>query len=155
MKRYKVTGSLIFIIVILLTLGNKLLFNHNLYSSSNYSVAQIDKLTTTENVLGYIRQHQKLPDYYITKKQARKAGWKPVKGNLCTVLPGKAIGGDIFQNRDGKLPKKANRIWFEADVNYHCGRRGKERVLYSNDVPPLIYITHDHYQTMVLISKNE
>lgn len=27
-------------------------------------------------------------------------GWKPSEGNLCEVLPGKAIGGDPFGNRE-------------------------------------------------------
>ncbi len=42
----------------------------------------------------------------LPKSVAQKAGWVASKGNLCTVLPGKAIGGDVFGNREGLLPKK-------------------------------------------------
>ncbi len=47
-----------------------------------------------------------LPDYYMRKKQARKAGWQQWKGNLNEVLPGIMIGGDIYKNNDGKLPEE-------------------------------------------------
>ena len=62
------------------------------------------------------------------------------------VLPGRAIGGDPFMNREKQLPEEAERQWFEADVNYQCGHRGSDRLLYSND--GLIYLTTDHYRTM-------
>ncbi|MDX7990322.1 ribonuclease domain-containing protein [Xenorhabdus littoralis] len=42
-----------------------------------------------------------------------------------------------------KLPTESDRHWFEADVNYRCGRRGSDRLLYSDD--GLIYLTVDHY----------
>ncbi|PHM53327.1 ribonuclease domain-containing protein [Xenorhabdus sp. KK7.4] len=103
----------------------------------------IDVLTEQHRVASYLKQHHKLPDYYITKKQARRLGWEPRKGNLCEAVPGKAIGGDRFTNREHKLPDEAGRQWFEADVNYNCGRRGSDRLLYSND--GLIYLTLDHY----------
>lgn len=86
-----------------------------------------------------------LPDYYITKKEARKKGWKDYKGNLNDVLPGKMIGGDIYKNYSNKLPDKAGRIWYEADINYDGGTRNRQRVLYSND--GLIFVTYDHYET--------
>ncbi|HBT28621.1 MAG TPA: ribonuclease, partial [Erwinia persicina] len=52
--------------------------------------------------------------------------------------------GDRFSNREGGLPQKNGRRWFEADVNYACGRRGTDRLLYSSD--GLIYLTLDHYR---------
>ena len=64
----------------------------------------IDRLTQQQTVVSYLQQHQRLPDYYVTKKQAREQGWDPRSGNLCAVLPGKAIGGDRFSNREGQLP---------------------------------------------------
>ncbi|WP_340609603.1 ribonuclease domain-containing protein [Xenorhabdus bharatensis] len=103
----------------------------------------IDVLTEQHRVANYLKQHHKLPDYYITKKQARRLGWEPRKGNLCEAVPGKAIGGDRFTNREHSLPDEAGRQWFEADVNYRCGSRGSDRLLYSND--GLIYLTLDHY----------
>lgn len=107
--------------------------------------ADIAALTDEETVVDYVRQNNRLPDYYITKNQARKLGWKPETGNLCEVLPGKAIGGDHFGNRENRLPKTKSRKYFEADINYHCGRRGSDRLIYSSD--GLIFTTKDHYKT--------
>ena len=101
--------------------------------------------TQFDEVAEYISEHHELPDYYITKKEARELGWKPSEGNLDKVAPGKSIGGDVFQNREGLLPKKKGRTWYEADINYSGGTRGSDRILYSND--GLIYKTTDHYQT--------
>ncbi|PHM71396.1 ribonuclease domain-containing protein [Xenorhabdus kozodoii] len=106
---------------------------------------QIDVLTEQRRVADYLRQYHTLPDYYITKKQARRLGWNARAGNLCEVLPSRAIGGDKFSNRENKLPTKSGRHWFEADVNYRCGHRGSDRLLYSND--GLIYLTIDHYNS--------
>lgn len=105
----------------------------------------IDSLTEESVVVAYLKEHRKLPDYYINKKEAKQLGWIPSKGNLCEVLPGRAIGGDYFGNFEGNLPKQNGRKYYEADINYHCGRRGAERVVFSND--GLIYITKDHYNS--------
>ncbi|PVZ84876.1 ribonuclease N [Serratia sp. S1B] len=109
----------------------------------------IDKLTEQKRVVSYLQQHQRLPDYYITKKQAREQGWNARDGNLCSVLPGKAIGGDYFSNRERQLPTANNRVWHEADINYQCGQRGSERLLYSSD--GLIFATDDHYKNFVRV----
>ena len=93
----------------------------------------------------YLLKYRKLPDYYINKIQARKAGWRNMKGNLSEVLPNMMIGGDRFNNRDGKLPQKSGRIWYESDINYDDGYRNHQRILYSND--GLIFVSYDHYQT--------
>ena len=90
--------------------------------------------------------HHVLPDGYITKNEARSLGWEERKGNLAEVAPGKAIGGDRFQNREKHLPDAPDRIWYEADLDYNGGYRGPKRLLYSND--GLIYYTLDHYETM-------
>lgn len=105
----------------------------------------IDQLTRADLVADYLHSYQYLPDYYIKKSHARQLGWQPSKGNLCEVLPGKAIGGDHFSNREAKLPNKTGRQWFEADVNYQCGRRSTDRLLYSSD--GLIFVTQDHYRS--------
>lgn len=109
------------------------------------SIADIEELTHEKVVVDYLKKHQKLPPYYLTKNEARKKGWEAHKGNLCDVLPGKAIGGDRFGNREGRLPNEKNRQYYEADINYNCGTRNADRLVYSND--GLIYITKDHYQT--------
>ncbi|HEX7756987.1 MAG TPA: ribonuclease domain-containing protein [Niabella sp.] len=107
--------------------------------------SSIEALTKEATVVPYVKQHGRLPDYYVTKREARSQGWEPSKGNLCTVLPGKAIGGDIFSNRERALPEKQGRKWFEADINFSCGRRNADRLLYSTD--GLVFITKDHYKT--------
>ena len=92
----------------------------------------------------------KLPDYYVSKSQARQAGWQDWKGNLNKVLPTKMIGGDIYKNREDKLPNAPGRVWYEADINYDKGFRNRQRILYSND--GLIFATYDHYQTFYEIT---
>ena len=112
--------------------------------SSNIS-SEIKELTKVDVVSKYILENGKLPDYYITKKEAMNLGWIASKGNLCEVAPGKAIGGDYFTNREKILPMTKNRRWYEVDVNYNCGNRGADRILFSND--GLVYVTYDHYKT--------
>lgn len=104
-------------------------------------------LTSFKDVAGYIKEFGKLPDNFITKKEAQGLGWEPRQGNLWDVAPGKSIGGDRFQNREKKLPHEKGRTWFEADIDYQGGRRGAKRILFSND--RLIYKTTDHYKTFI------
>ncbi len=73
---------------------------------------------------------------------AKENGWKKQKGNLRVNLPDAIIGGDIYKNREGKLPQKQGRVWYEADINYLGGFRNQHRLLYSND--GLIFVTYDH-----------
>lgn len=109
-----------------------------------YSYQQrIDQLTEEKTVINYVKQNHKLPDYYITKNKARELGWNPSKGNLCDVLPGKAIGGDKFSNREGTLPKGEN--YFEADVNYNCGNRNADRIIFTKNGD--VYLTKNHYKS--------
>lgn len=96
-------------------------------------------------VIAFLKEYHHLPACYITKHQALERGWKPQEGNLCEVLPGKVIGGDYFGNREKRLPTKAGRKYYEADINYDCGRRNAERLIYSND--DLMFITKDHYHS--------
>lgn len=111
------------------------------------SDADIDELTNETVVVSYVIQNHRLPGYYVKKKEARKHGWNPAQGNLCDVLPGRAIGGDVFTNREGSLPKKPGRNWYEADLNYNCAHRNADRLLFSND--GLVFVTKDHYKTFV------
>jgi major membrane immunogen (membrane-anchored lipoprotein) len=136
MKFLKVMKSVWFVLLSLLLLSGCGLFD---------KTPQSQGLTSFEDVANYIKVHKKLPDNFITKEEARKLGWDPQKGNLHEVAPGKSIGGDVYQNREGKLPSKKGRIWYEADINYKSGHRGKDRIVFSND--GLIYKTEDHYET--------
>ena len=113
-------------------------------NKNNDSSNQIDELTNDEIVVKYLKEHGELPDYYITKSEAKSLGWVPSKGNLCEVVPGRAIGGDIWTNRQKSLPTKSGRKYFEADLNYNCGNRNADRVVFSND--GLVFVTHDHYR---------
>jgi hypothetical protein len=96
-----------------------------------------------ENVVLSLYYYDELPDNYITKKEARALGWEG--GTPERYLEGSAIGGDSFGNREGLLPKKNGRKWYECDINYEGGYRGAERILFSND--GLIYYTDDHYES--------
>lgn len=107
-------------------------------------IPDIRSLTDEKTVVNFLRKEKKLPDYYITKSIAKQQGWVPSQGNLCEVLPGRAIGGDVFSNRQKKLPKKKGRTWFEADINYNCGRRDADRIVFSDD--GMIYVSYDHYK---------
>lgn len=119
--------------------------NDNKKSSSNYDGQSIDELTKESVVVSYLKANQKLPDYYITKKEAKSSGWNPSQGNLCDVLPGRAIGGDRFSNREKNLPTQSGRLYYEADVNYSCGHRDADRIVFSND--GLVFVSKDHYKT--------
>ena len=112
---------------------------------SQTAVNETGRYTAPEDVAAYLHTYHQLPVNFITKKKAMALGWASEQGNLWDVTDGLSIGGDIFGNREGLLPKKAGRIWYECDVNYQGGFRGAERVVYSND--GLIYYTNDHYQT--------
>ena len=93
----------------------------------------------------YIACLGKLPDNYVDKQTAAKAGWRTYKGNLNDVLPDASIGGDVFSNRNNKLPSSPGRIWYEADIDYEGDYRNSSRILYSSD--GLIFATYDHYKT--------
>ncbi|MEJ5106364.1 ribonuclease domain-containing protein [Chryseobacterium sp. MYb328] len=114
------------------------------YTTGNSSAqVSIEKLTEEKTVISYVKENHKLPDYYITKNEARKQGWNPSKGNLCEVLPGKAIGGDKFGNRERRLPDGDK--YFEADVNYDCGGRNADRIIYTKNGD--VYLTKNHYKS--------
>ena len=102
----------------------------------------IASLTKEESVISYVRSNHKLPDFYITKSEAKNRGWIASKGNLCDVVPGKAIGGDRFSNREKSLPK--GEQYFEADVNYHCGNRGEHRIVFTKNGE--VWLSKNHYK---------
>lgn len=104
--------------------------------------------TTKEDVALYIHTYGCLPQNFITKDQARQAGWNG--GSLEPYCPGMCIGGDSFGNREGLLPKAQGRSWTECDINtLGADSRGAERIVFSND--GLIYYTGDHYESFTLL----
>ena len=101
--------------------------------------------TSKDEVALYIHEYGRLPGNYLTKSEARKAGWVASKGNLAKVCPGMSIGGDTFYNDEGELPDARGRSYRECDIDYVSGRRGAKRLVFSND--GLIFYTDDHYRT--------
>ena len=104
--------------------------------------------TTKEDVALYIHSYGCLPKNFVTKDEAEDAGWSG--GSMEKYLPGMAIGGDRFGNREGLLPDAPGRKWTECDINtLGASGRGAERIVFSND--GLIYYTSDHYESFELL----
>ncbi|MCR5664657.1 MAG: ribonuclease [Oscillospiraceae bacterium] len=98
--------------------------------------------TSRDEIALYIHLYGQLPPNFITKAEAKAAGWPG--GSLEPYCPGKCIGGDRFGNREGLLPDAEGRTWTECDVNtLGADERGTERIVFSND--GLIFYTPDHY----------
>ena len=115
------------------------------YESRSLNVEENGNYTSKEEVALQIHTYGKLPVNYITKKQAQELGWDPEKGNLSDILPGMSIGGNVFGNYEGALPRAGGRRYFECDIDYEGGYRGAKRIVYSND--GLVFYTEDHYNT--------
>ena len=105
--------------------------------------------TSAEEVALYLHTYGKLPSNYVTKSEAKKMGWVASKGNLRDVCDGCSIGGDSFGNREGLLPKKDGRKYYECDIDYEGGERNAKRIIWSND--GLVFYTDDHYKTFTLM----
>ena len=103
--------------------------------------------TSRDELALYIHLYGHLPGNFVTKDEAEAAGW--TGGSLGKVLPGKSIGGDRFDNREGLLPNAKGRVWTECDVGSTRSGRGAERIVFSND--GLIYYTADHYDSFELL----
>jgi guanyl-specific ribonuclease Sa len=100
--------------------------------------------TSKEDVVKYLRLYGHLPSNFVTKKEAKAAGWSG--GSLEKILPGKCIGGDRFGNYEGLLPNAKGRTWTECDIDtLGKNSRGAKRLVFSND--GLIYYTDDHYES--------
>ena len=107
---------------------------------------------TKQDVALYLHTYGELPPNFITKDEAEDLGWEG--GSVEKYLDGAAIGGDIFGNREGLLPKKDGRIYYECDIDTDgAGSRGAKRIVFSND--GLIYYTEDHYTTFELLYGEE
>lgn len=99
----------------------------------------------SDGVDQYVVLHGELPPCYLTQDEAKTLGWKKWLGNLVEILPGRMIGGDVYKNRDKRLPIAEGRVWYEADFDYVSGFRTGCRLLYSND--GLLFVTY-HLFTM-------
>ena len=114
------------------------------------NVEEIDEYgeyTTVEEVAYYLYVMEQLPLNYMTKKEAEELGFTSKKDNMGEVMPGCAIGGDKFGNKEGLLPDAKGRKWYQCDVNTDEGKRGSERLVYSND--GLIYYSPDNFESFI------
>ena len=112
---------------------------------STQGVEEGKNYSSKDEVAEYLHKYKELPPNFITKKEAGALGWKSSDGNLWEVTEKASIGGDVFGNREGLLPKKKDRVYYECDINYQGGYRGAERIVFSND--GLIFYTSDHYES--------
>lgn len=104
-----------------------------------------------DEVALYIHQYGELPGNFLTKKAAQKLGWSG--GSLEKYAPGKVIGGSQFGNREGLLPQKNGRVYYECDIDtLGEKKRGAKRIVFSND--GLVYYTEDHYESFELLYGN-
>ena len=105
-----------------------------------------------DDVALYIHTYDTLPGNFITKDEARELGWEG--GSVERYLEGAAIGGDVFGNREGLLPKAKGRTYYECDIDTDGeNSRGAKRIVFSND--GLIYYTDDHYESFTLLYGEE
>ncbi len=102
-----------------------------------------------EEVALYIHLYGRLPDNYVTKREAQELGWSG--GSVERYAgEGTAIGGSRFGNYEGLLPEAEGRAYTECDVGtVGASSRGAQRIVFSND--GLIYYTGDHYESFELL----
>ena len=102
-----------------------------------------------EEVALYIHLYGRLPDNYVTKREAQELGWSGGSVERYTG-EGTAIGGSRFGNYEGLLPEAEGRTYTECDIGtVGASSRGAQRVVFSND--GLIYYTGDHYESFELL----
>lgn len=128
------------------TNDNNIIDNNTTTSNNSDTIDKNEILDSFQEVADYIHKYNKLPDNFITKKEAMNLGWSP-GDDLWKYAPNKSIGGDHFGNYENALPSKEGRTWTECDINYKGGSRGSDRIVFSND--GLIYGTSDHYKTFI------
>lgn len=59
----------------------------------------------------WLKYYGKLPDYYISREEAKSLGWRPKKANLGQCAPGKMMfGGGIFQRQWKTTPKNRAKM---------------------------------------------
>lgn len=126
--------------------GNEL--NSDLQEAAEPLLPEDGTYTTKEDVALYLHLYGRLPDNFITKKEAQNLGWSG--GSLEPYAPGLCIGGNRFGNYEGLLPEAEGRTYTECDIDTLGAKsRGAKRIVFSND--GLIYYTEDHYESFELL----
>lgn len=98
-----------------------------------------------QRIADYLFAHGKLPENFITKREAEDLGWNSIYKYVSEAAPRMSIGGDRFVNYEGKLPQVKGRKYYECDCWYTEGRRSPYRIVYSDDGH--VWYTEDHYET--------
>ncbi len=96
-----------------------------------------------------LRTTGNLPPSYITKGQANAGGWHG--GGLCTLWPGRVIGGDALRNFEPRLGADRGETFYEADLDSNCNGRGPKRLIFSRS--GAVFVTTDHYQSFVRVPR--
>ena len=109
--------------------------------AARVGLADVDAFVDT---IGHLERTGRLPPRYVTKDEARALGWQPGR-DLWAVAPGRSIGGDVFGNRERRLPPLARNAYREADLDYRGGRRNARRLVFGTDGSR--WVTMDHYDT--------
>lgn len=107
----------------------------------DYSIFESGRYTSVEEVSIFLSLYQKLPKNYLKKEDFSR--------NDYTRENKLSIGGDIFYNREGILPRKNGRVYHECDIDYYGGSRNSKRIVFSND--HLIFYTNNHYESFSII----
>lgn len=112
------------------------------------AVEESGQYTTRDSVAAYLCKFDKLPANYVGKNVGQQMyesetgkAFEKWNFNPWTTI-GVMIGGDVFGNNEGILPKGS---YHEADVEYSAKNRGTKRLVYQPDC--VIYYTADHYET--------
>ena len=113
----------------------------------------LDHAEAFVKVATFVDRNGRLPDCYLTKREARERGWRPGR-NLWDSAPGAAIGGNRFHNREGRLPDRYTGRYVEADLDFAgTRRRGARRLVFVERETGgwTLWVTLDHYDSFVRI----
>ena len=95
--------------------------------------------TSKNDVALYIYLYHCLPGNYITKSEGDRQ-----YGDYNRIPKSMNIGGDRFQNREGRLP--SGYTYYECDIGTSGGsNRGTRRIVYTTS--GIVYYTSDHYKS--------
>lgn len=99
------------------------------------------------SVVTTLARTERLPGCYRTKGEADDAGWSRGRP-VWDALPGGALGGDRFGNRERRLPSiPRSETYREADLDDDGGRRGAHRLVWheGHAGEGHVWVTVDHY----------